>query len=74
MSKRGLYTLIGFLLFIVGTLALLIELVGVSFGFLGFLNYLGRMGAFLAKVFMILGGIVLVVLANENENARDEFL
>lgn len=74
MSKRGLYTLIGFLLFIVGTLALLIELVGLSFGFLAFFDYLGRMGAFLAKVFMILGGIVLVVLANENENARDEFL
>lgn len=74
MSKRGLYTLIGFLLFIIGTLALLIELVGVHFGLLSFLDYLGRMGSFLAKIFMILGGIVLVVLANDNENARDEFL
>jgi uncharacterized Tic20 family protein len=74
MSKRALYTLIGFLLFIVGTLTLLIELVGLSFGFMSFLDIFGRLGAFIAKITLILLGFVLVALANNNENAKDEFL
>ena len=74
MSKRALYTLIGFLLFILGTLTLLIELVGLSFGFMGFLDIFGRLGAFVIKISLILVGFVIVAVANNNENAKDEYL
>lgn len=74
MSKRALYTLVGFILFMLGVVALLLEMVGLSFGFMAIFDIFGRLGAFIAKLTMIFGGLVLVVLANGNEDETDEYL
>lgn len=74
MSKKNLYTLIGFLLFVIGILTLLINLVGLDFGILKWLEVFGRLGAFCIKLGMIFGGVIMVVLANADEEAADEYL
>lgn len=73
MQKRTLYTAIGFALFILGSLSLLINMVGLSFGFLSFLDYLGKLGSFLAKIGFILAGILIVAFANADESRYDEY-
>ncbi len=75
MSKRARYTLIGFLLFMLGMVALAVELiVGQPLLFLAWLDILGKLGAFCVKLCMIFGGIVIVTLASADENAKDEYL
>ena len=73
MNKKVIYTALGFVLFMVGSLTLLINMVGLNFGFLSFLDNLGKLGSFLVKLGFILAGILLVAFANTNENQYDEF-
>ena len=72
MSKRALWTIVGIVLFSIGTLAILVELVGVHFAFLNFLNAFGRLGAFTAKILMIVLGLVVAILANSADTPDDE--
>lgn len=62
MSK-GIITLIGFTLFIIGFLAIILSLVGVQLAFLTWIDNPSRSFGFLIKLLMILGGAVIVVLA-----------
>ena len=73
MQKRTLYTALGFVLFILGSLTLLINMVGLNFGFLAFLDNLGQLGSFLVKIGFILGGILIVAFANADETRYDEY-
>lgn len=74
MTKRGMWTLIGFLCFLFGILSLTVNLVGLNFGFLRWIEAFGRVGAFVFKLAMTVGGIVIVALANaSNEEDYDEF-
>lgn len=63
MKNKGLLALIGFLLFVFGFTAIVLQMVGVSWYFLSFLELPGRLFAFVAKVLMLLFGIVIIVLA-----------
>ena len=65
MSKTSA-TIIGFLLFIIGGLALVLSLIGVQLSYLTWLDYPGRLFGFLMRLLMILAGIVMVVLARTN--------
>ncbi len=62
--KKGLLTLLGFVLFMLGFSALVLSLVGVQFAFLTWLDAPGRLFGFVARLVMIILGIVVVVLAN----------
>lgn len=72
-KNRGLYTGIGLLLIGLGALSLILEMVGRDFGFLLWMEHLGLLGSFLAKIGMIIGGFVLLIVANTNEEAYDEY-
>jgi len=61
MSK-AIYTTIGFLLFIIGFLALGLSLVGVQLSFLTWIDVPGRLFGFATRLVMIIGGIIIVVL------------
>ncbi|MGI9160946.1 MAG: hypothetical protein ACR2K1_14460 [Saprospiraceae bacterium] len=63
MKNKGLLALIGFLLFVFGFTAIVLQMVGVSWYFLSFLELPGRLFAFVAKVLMLLFGVVIIVLA-----------
>ena len=74
MTKRARLTLLGFCLFMLGATELVLNIVGLKFGFLAWLDVLGGVGALLVKLSLIFGGIVLTVLVNTDENAPDEYL
>ncbi|MCU0348688.1 MAG: hypothetical protein MUC59_17245 [Saprospiraceae bacterium] len=60
--KKAAWVTVGFLLFILGFSALVLSLVGVKLSFLVWLDYPGALFGFLAKIFMIIAGIVVVYM------------
>lgn len=62
MSKAT-KSLIGFILFIVGGLALVLSLIGVQLSYLTWIDAGGRLLGFVIRLSMILAGVVIVVLA-----------
>ncbi|HQX44655.1 MAG: hypothetical protein IPP06_13235 [Saprospiraceae bacterium] len=67
MNKRSLGLLIGFALFMIGAIALILSLVGLSFSFLRPLEGLGFLGASLVKGLMCISGIVIVYFLQEQK-------
>ncbi len=65
MSK-AIYSLLGFLLIIIGFLALILSLVGVQLSFLTWIDAPGQLFGFVVRLLMILGGIVIVVLTRSD--------
>jgi uncharacterized membrane protein len=73
MKNKGLWLLAGFLLVIFGVTALVLQLVGVRWVFLSFLELGGRLWAFVAKLVMIIAGVIIIVFANTDwERERRE--
>lgn len=64
MKNKGFIILAGFLLVVFGLTAVILQMVGVSWAFLLFLEKGGRLFAFVIKVLMVVAGFVIVVLAN----------
>ncbi|MCC6725430.1 MAG: hypothetical protein IT258_13060 [Saprospiraceae bacterium] len=64
--KKTVWISVGFLLFILGFSALVLSLVGVKLSFLVWLDYPGALFGFLAKIFMVVTGIVVVYMATSN--------
>lgn len=66
MRLKTIMTLLGFLLFIIGMLALILSIVGVQLAFLVWMDRISPLFGFLAKIFMIVTGIVLIVIFRGN--------
>lgn len=62
-TKNDAVTLAGFILFFLGMLSIILSLVGIHFSFLAFLEKLGKLPAFLAKVAMVGLGFSLIYLS-----------
>ena len=62
MSKTTA-TIVGFILFIIGGLALVLSLIGVQLSYLTWIDKPSPLIGFLIRILMILTGIVIVVLA-----------
>lgn len=60
---KGIFTMVGFIIFMIGMSALVLSLVGVKLSFLTFIDKPSPMFGFLARLAMVLGGIVVIVLA-----------
>ena len=58
--NKTLLTVVGFLFVIIGFMAIFLNFVGVDFAFLTWLRAFGGLGAFMAKVLMVLAGFVMV--------------
>ena len=66
-SNKTVYTTIGFLMFIIGFLALFLSLVGLNLSYLSWINkIIGDGGAFLVNICLILGGAILVYMMKAN--------
>jgi hypothetical protein len=61
--NRGLWTLVGFIFFLLGFSALVLSLVGVQLSFLTWLDAPGRLFGFVMRLVLILLGFVIVYLA-----------
>lgn len=62
----------GFLLFTLGILSLILEMAGVKYNFLAWMDYFGRLGAFLFKIAFVVGGMMMVTLAVGGDDDEDE--
>jgi uncharacterized membrane protein YbaN (DUF454 family) len=61
MTKNKTFlTIIGFLFVIIGFLAIFLNFVGIDFAFLYWLRKFGGLGAFMAKILLILAGFIFV--------------
>lgn len=63
MTRNDLMSLIGFILFFLGMLSIVLSLVGIHFTFLSFLETWGGLVAFLIKVLLVIVGFVLIYLS-----------
>jgi uncharacterized membrane protein len=71
--NKALFTTIGFLLFILGFVSIVLSMIGVQLSFLTWLDGPGRLFGFVARIGMILLGVVLVALSQTNwERERQE--
>lgn len=61
--NRGLWTLLGFVLFVLGFSALVLSLVGVQLTILTWLDAPGKLFGFVMRLVFILLGFVIVFLA-----------
>jgi hypothetical protein len=73
MKNKGYWLLLGYALFTLGLTALTMQMVGVQWAFLAFLEWGGRLLAFVAKIVMVLAGVLLITIANTDwERERRE--
>ena len=73
MKNKGKFLLLGYSLLVLGITAIVLQMVGVSWAFLRFLEWGGRLFAFVAKLLMVVAGVVIIVLANTDwERERRE--
>lgn len=73
-NKKALFSIIGFLLFIFGFLSILLGMVGIKIVFLLWIDALGRLGAFLFKLTMIIAGVTMIILTRGDEARFDDYL
>ena len=73
MKYKPYWTLLGMLLLIFGFTALILQMIGVNWWFLQFIELGGRLFAFVAKILMVLAGILIIVFAHTDwERERRE--
>ena len=72
MDKKTAWTIVGFALFSLGMIALVLTLVGVELVFLNWLQELGGLIAFLVKVALVVAGVVVVALARTDWEQSEE--
>lgn len=75
MKNKGLWLLFGYTLFTLGITAIVLELVGVHWVILSWLELGGRLLSFAGKLLMIIAGVLMIVFARtdwEREMRNDE--
>ncbi len=73
MSK-GLQLFLGFTITFLGVLSIVLSLIGVQFAFLLWIDAFGRLFGFVFRLLMIMGGIVIIVLAQTDWKKEEEML
>ncbi len=70
-KNKGLFTLVGFLLFVYGTLALVLSLIGAKLSFLVWLDAPGALFGLIMKLLMIMLGVIIVYLARTDFSGEE---
>lgn len=63
IKRKGLWTLIGFLLFIYGFLALVLSMIGAQLSFLTWIDLPSPLFGLVIRLLMIMAGIAIVYIA-----------
>jgi hypothetical protein len=63
MKNKNLYSIIGFLLFVLGFSSLALRLIGIRLVLLLWMDYFGPGVGFLLNIIMIVSGFVIIYLA-----------
>lgn len=73
MRLRHVFLVLGFLLFVLGTLSLVMMLIGANFSYLSWIDKPGSPRGILIRILMIGGGVVMSYMAlnppSEDESA-----
>lgn len=64
--KKGLYTALGFTLFFLGFLSIILGMIGVQFTFMTWMDHWGKGVGFIGRVLLILVGFILII-ADQSE-------
>ena len=64
--NKGVASILGFALAGLGFLSIVLSLVGVQFAFLLWLDSFGRLFGFVAKIVMIIAGILILYIAQSD--------
>jgi hypothetical protein len=76
MKKKHILTLLGFALFLLGFVGIVVNLIGLSFALTDWMTLIvGPTLGFCFKILLIIAGLVLAVVANGNkdEDTFDEY-
>ncbi len=71
MTKKAIFAIIGFSLFIIGFLALFLMLVGVQLSFLSWIDAAGKLLGFIIRLGMIVGGGIIIFLSQTDWNKEE---
>lgn len=71
--NKGTYSLLGFGLFVLGFLALVLSIVGVQLAFLTWIDSWGGLVGFVIRVLMIIVGIGIIVVTRSGEQLHEEY-
>lgn len=63
MDKKSIFLIVGFVLFCLGTLSIVVSLIGARFIFLSFIDETGPLLSFLIKISLIAFGLIFVSLS-----------
>lgn len=63
MKNKGLWLLLGYAMMTFGLTAIIMQVVGVHWYFLGWMEWGGRLLAFVLKILMTIGGVLIIVFA-----------
>lgn len=72
MRLRTVFIILGFLLFILGVLSLVLILVGANLSYLAWIDKPGSPRGILIRIFMIGGGLVMCYMALNPSEVDDE--
>ncbi|MBK7343265.1 MAG: hypothetical protein IPJ06_09330 [Saprospiraceae bacterium] len=61
MRQQGWITVIGFILFVLGFLSIVLSMVGVQLQFMVWMDHFGRGWGFLARLILMMTGILMVI-------------
>lgn len=76
MNKRNLLTISGFILFLLGFVGIVVNMVGLAFALTDWVSVItGPVFGFIFKVILIIAGIIMVIIAQDNngEEGYDEY-
>lgn len=64
--KRNIIVVLGFSLFLIGVISVVLNLVGLELQMLSFLESFGRTAGLIVKIIMIFGGMILFYISRTN--------
>jgi TRAP-type mannitol/chloroaromatic compound transport system permease small subunit len=76
MKKRHILTILGFLLFLIGAIAIVVNLIGLNFTLTDWVDkIIGDTAGFIFKIILTVGGLILAIAANakDEEETYDEY-
>ena len=74
MKNKGILTLIGFVLFFTGTLAIVLSMIGVRFAIFSALEDYSRMGSFITYLIFMIFGMLMIVIPNTDLRNDEELV
>ncbi len=72
MNKRNVFTLIGFTLFLIGFMSIVLTLVGMNYSFLSWIESLPAPFGFVTKLVLMFGGMIMLYISKTYEPLNEK--